>query len=450
MTATWAAGLVLALTFSQGAAVAPPPPEAHQAQAPSPSTRFSIDGHVALLADVLPRKDAAEARPQIVIDATGRAGRWFRYRLEALVEGLAARRGGAVTDGVARARDGWIELAGARADLRAGYGRLVWGRLDEIQPSDVINPLDTARFLLDGRSAARLPVTFVRGRVLPSERWTIEGVLVPVFRRGTFDELDEPTSPFNLVNDVVLPLTVTTSQDVEHLTPPTTWANVSGGGRLSSTIGRVDVAAAVYRGFDGFGLISFVPDFQTLSVPGSPAGGIEAAVGPAVVGHLVERFPRFTMVSGDFETVRGDWAIRGEVAAFVEKQFAGLTRPGPVDGHAIDGGVGVDRRSGDYRVFGSMLIHREWSSEDAGVARTDVSLVGSVDRMFGRDRYLVRAFGVLNPGDRSGFLRGLLVWTARDNFAVEASAGAFLGTGDDTLGRFKGRDFLFGRVRCSF
>ena len=73
-------------------------------------------------------------------------------------------------------REAWIEVAGSKGDLRAGYGRIVWGRLDEIQPSDVINPLDTARFLFDGRGAARLPVAFLRGRVFASHDFVIEGV----------------------------------------------------------------------------------------------------------------------------------------------------------------------------------------------------------------------------------------------------------------------------------
>ena len=63
----------------------------------------------------------------------------------------------------------------------------MWGRLDEVQPTDVINPIDAARFLLDGRSAARLGVAFVRGRYIASDRFAVEGVLVPVFARGTYD-----------------------------------------------------------------------------------------------------------------------------------------------------------------------------------------------------------------------------------------------------------------------
>ncbi len=156
------------------------------------------------------------------------------------------------------------------------------------------------------------------------------------------------------------------------------------------------------------------------------------------------------MISGDFETVAGKWAVRGEAAAFVDRRLAGVTRPGLVEGRSIDAGVGVDRRSGDYRLFASMLLHREWSPEDPAIDRTDMSLVGSIERPFRRERWLARAFAIVNPADRSGFVRGLVTWKPRDNVTVEASTGLFLGTSDDQLGRFKERDFAFGRLRYHF
>jgi hypothetical protein len=406
------------------------------AAAPAP-TSLSIDGYVGVLADGLPRKDAIELRPTFLIDVSGQVSR-LRFRAEAAVEGLVARRGEAVTHAAARARDIWLEVAGTRAELRVGYGRVIWGRLDEIQPSDVINPLDTARFLLEGRSEARLPVGFARGRVFAGDSLVFEGVLVPFFRRGWFDQRDEPTSPFNLVKDAVMPAgVVLSSPDVRHDEPAATWSNLSGGGRVQATIGRLDIAAAVYRGFEAFGPITF-------------EAGVPSAPGSAVVGELVEWHSRFTMVSGDFETVHGEWAIRGEVAAFVERRFASVGRPGLVDGRSLDAGAGVDRRAGDFRVFGSVILHRDWSDVDPDLGDTDVSLVGSIERPFNRDRWLTRAFAVVNPVDRSTFIRGLVTWTPRDNVSVEASGGAFLGTGDDAIGRFKGRDFVFGRVKYHF
>jgi hypothetical protein len=425
---SWVLALCLLTPMQQQA------PQAGQAASgTAPSKRIEVDGQVSVLADVLPRRDVAELRPQASVDATWRTSTAVRMKFEGFVEALAARRGGGVTDAAVRVREAWIEAAGPKGDLRAGFGRLVWGRLDEVQPSDVINPLDTARFLFDGRSAARLPVAFIRGRAFVSESTVIEGVLAPVFRSGTFDELDESSSPFNLLNDLVLPAAIEISAPgVARLKPSRSWRNVSGGGRISGTLGKVDVSAGAFRGFDGFGLVSFEAE----------------SIAPAVVGRLVERFPRFTTVSADFETVSGEWAWRGEAAMFVEKT---LNSPnGPVKGRAVDAGLGLDRRTGNYRVFLSGVVHREWSPRAPGIDRTDLNLVGSIERHFSRERYFARAFGVMNPADASAFVRGLFIFRMRDDFALEFSAAAFVGTGDDTLARFHGRDFLLTRLRWRY
>jgi hypothetical protein len=198
---------------------------------------------------------------------------------------------------------------------------------------------------------------------------------------------------------------------------------------VQSTIGKVDTAFSIYRGFEAFRMVD---------------------VDPSNVLPFVTRVPRFTMIGADFETVTGDWAWRGEAAYFSDKSLARTPTPGIVKGHALDAGFGFDRRTGEYRVFGSVIVHREWTEEDAERGRTDVNLVGSVERQFRRDRYLVRAFAVVNPADASGFVRGLLVWRVGDRAAIEISAAIFPGRGDDTLARFRTRDFLMSRIRWRF
>lgn len=341
-----------------------------------------------LAAHTLPKQHAEEFRPRITLSGTAELSKNARLHFDGIVEALVAdraRRGGRVNAISADARDAWLEAGNNRADFRAGYGRLAWGRLDEIQPSDVINPIDTARFFLEGRSEARLPVGFLRARVFPSSGVTVEGVLVPFFRRSTFDSLDEKTSPFNVIPGVPLPDTPRAMQ---------------GGGRVSATLGRVDLSASAYRGTD-----SFV----------SPEG-----------------YRRFTMLAGDFETVAGAWAIRGETALRIDQTF--------------DIGAGVDRKTGEFRVFASAIVHRDFATPLAGPS-TNLDAIGSVERRFGRDHYIARVFAVVNPHDRSGFVRGLLAWSATDHLSLEASAARFAGTGDDSISRFAGRDFAGLRVR---
>jgi len=414
--------------------------QAGQVQTPAPAAAFTpsveTSGTVSALFDAVPRQDAAELRTRASVEISVRPAAAFQLFVEAEAQGLLADRSGSQTAGALHVREAWIEAAGRRADVRAGVGRIVWGRLDEVQPTDIVNPIDAARFLIDGRSDARLSVAFARGRVFIADDVRIEAILAPIFRRGTFDSLDESTSPFTLTADAVLPPGVTVpDRDVLHVEPATTWGNVSGGGRVEATIGGVDVAGSVYRGFEGLG-----PTTLRLE-PFDPAT-------PGLVGRIVQYHPRFTMIGGDFETVVGEWAVRGEAAAFVDRTLATPTQL--VDGRSFDAGIGVDRRAGDYRFFASTLVHREWASEEPAVERTDVTLVGSIERRFSRDRYLARTFAVVNPADASAFVRGLFAWSLRDNVSLDVSAGLFLGTGDDTLARFNGRDFAFSRLTVFF
>lgn len=427
--------LLAGALLTQTAQPQSPPSPAAQAQ----DGKVVVHGAISSLAAVYPnQEDTRELRARASVDITADPRSWLRLRFEGLAEGLVADRAGGVTSGIAAVRDAWAELRLKDVEVRAGYGRLVWGRLDEVMPSDVINPIDTARFFLDGRAEARLPVAFIRSRMfLPSEA-SIEAVVALPGQRGRFDSLDEPTSPFNLLKDLVLPAQAPRGVRLRREEPPASWRNLQGGLRVSATAGRLDMSVSAWRGFESFGIVSFEP----VAFPTEP-GPI-----PLIVGTLVERYPRFTMIAGDAEMVLGGWAIRGEVAGFIDKTLNGSR--GPAKGRAVDAGVGVDRAAGDYHLFGSLVWHREWFASPSSGSKEHLNVIASVDRRFSRDRYLARVFGVFNPGDRSGFVRGLASWSVRDNVLLEASGGAFLGDGTDTISRFSERDFAFLRVRYHF
>jgi hypothetical protein len=355
-----------------------------------------IDGYAAVMVDAVPNENAAEMRPRLFAEHRFGVGERVRFTVAGFAEGLVADRsaGSVSTTALIRPQELHVEFLWPRADLRVGLSRVVWGRLDEFLPTDVVNPLDLTRFFLEGRVEARIPVGMVRARVLPSDSLMLEGVWVPFFRRGSFDQLDESSSPFNLAPRVPV---------VEN-EPARTAANGQGGIRASFTAGRVDWAVSAYRGFES------LPYYD-------------------VVGFTVtERFSRFAMVGADFETVRGEWGVRGEVAA---------------RGDLVEGGVGVDRRAGAYRVSGNLMF------SDAE-SRREATLVASVDRSFVRETRQVRAFAVYNPSEESGFVRVILSLSMRDNVTFETSGGVFAGSGANTLGRLATRDFVYVRLKVFF
>lgn len=332
-----------------------------------------------------------ELRTRLVAERRQDVGERLRINLAAHVDALVADReatggAGTSTDAIVRPGDLYAEYAAPRFDVRAGFSRIVWGRLDEFQPTDVVNPLDLARFLLEGRSEARLPVALVRTRVFLPASSTLEAVLVPAFRAGRFDQLEEETSPFNLAAGAPVP---------PSPEPATSWENVQGGGRFTSTIGRVDWGVSAYRG-----IAPFAP------------------------------YERFTMLGGDFETVRGPWGVRGEAAWFKDERF--------------EAGLGADRRAGDYRVAANVLVT---GSERDG---TDLLVVGAADRSFARETRTMRVLGVYDPTDGTGFARVIAATSLRDDVWLEGSAGVFAGSALDTIGRLTRRDFFYARLKVFF
>lgn len=408
----------------------------------------SISGNVSALVDHLPNvpeppggpsRAATELRVRGVLDLQIDPRPWLRVRLAGVADGLAADRGESVRAARIDALEAWIEAAGTRGDVRAGVGRLAWGRLDEVQPTDVINPIDVAAFLLEGRSEARLAVPFVRARLLGGDTLRLEGVLVPAFRRGTFDRLDEETSPFNLLRDLPgpacppgVPCPARWSFDRES---PEDGA-LQGGGRVSVTTGRVDWSVSAWNGFLPFALTS--------------------GVSPSRPGTLTLAHPRYTMLGADVETVRGQWAMRAEGAYFPGRPLQVEGAPQVFEGDSFEAGAGVDRRAGDFTLSGTLLLRHEdvmrpvSSDVMIGETRTNVSVVAGFSRTYSRDRVETRLFSLVNPADRAAFIRGVLTWKPADDVAVDATIGWFAGEGDDVITRFGDRDFAFVRMKYFF
>jgi predicted RND superfamily exporter protein len=406
-------------------------------------------GNVSLFGDLFPNRDTAETRARLFVEQKAEVSPAIRFTASGFVEGLVASRpvgpytppdlgpADVRTAAVARLHEAVAELRIGPLDVYAGYGRVVWGRLDELQPTDVINPLDISRFFFEGRNEARLPVPVVRGRMYFSDDAWLEGVYVPAFKRARFDLLDEETSPFNITPDPQLAVCLAIGcpplpLPVEARGPDGSWTDAQGGARFNATVGTLDWSVSAYRGFEAFPFVS-----------------LETA---GTLALLASTHPRFTMVGADFETVRGEWGMRGEVAAFVDDSFQGANLA-IVPGASWDAGLGVDRRAGDYQFSGSVLVRRERPDGVVGSGlepRTDLSFIFSSDRTFARERYRLRAFSVVNTSEKSAFLRAIGVATLTDDVALEGSGGWFVGDGRDTIGRFNDSDFLYVRLKYYF
>ena len=173
---------------------------------------------------------------------------------------------------------------------------------------------------------------------------------MPFFRRGRFDQLDEPTSPFNIepgfAPDPVACLAIGCPSvlpiAIERREPPAAFGNAQGGARFSATTGRLDWSVSAYRGFEpfGFGALGAIP----------PQAGCRS--GRHRVSPLHDDRRRFRDRPRPVGPARRGRGVRG-------RQLPAAGRRRLSSGSSFDAGIGLDRKAGDYRISGSVLAHRE-------------------------------------------------------------------------------------------
>ena len=417
-----------------------------------------VDGHVSLLFDVLSGRRAVPRPLSAVSRAAGArcspsgaasSASTCALNLAGYVDGLLADRGSRPERrrrrraAIVGPRDLYVEFVASRFDMRAGASRLVWGRLDEFQPTDVVNPIDSdalpARGAQRGAAAGR---HWCAGACSCRASSTIEAVVVPAFRASRFDQLDEDVVAVQPAERRRPPMSRLAGASRRQEPACRPGATLQGGVRLTSTVGP---------GRLGDLRLSRLPDVSaSLTLLPTLAGP------PAVV----ETFPRFTMIGGDFETVRGPWGVRGRdrgVSSTTSCSRRGRTRG--VRAQSIEGGVGVDRRAGDYRmaaqrylvVAGVDTSDRARRSFEGDVSSRDrLRVVVVADRTFARETRTLRLFAVYDPGDATVFARLIAAVSLRDNVWLEGSAGLFAGSALDTIGRLTRRDFVYARLKVFF
>ncbi len=381
---------------------------------PQPLRAADFRGRLDVSGVGYPSQDLAEARGRLFAAFETEVGeRWF-FVASAYADGVAGTsdRG---TAGVLRPHETYVEYRRERAEIRFGFSNLGWGVIDELAPQDVVNPVDVSRFVLEDRGEARLPVPLARLRwFLPAET-SLEAVLVPWARGGTFDQLDEPSSPFAPAELAALP-----RSDL-----PLTPANMEGGLRFRGTTSGLDWGASVYRD---------IVDFDRYEI--SSAG-------------LTATRPGRVMVGGDVETARGEWVFRGEGAFFLDDPLQAEGAPVIVTRWSFQGGFGADRRLGENLLFLDAL-YRLIPEDPLLLAEDEISLIGGLTRDLASGTQNLRVFGVWNPRAGSVFARATWSVELVENLRLELGGGAFLGDDGKLFGLIADSDFAVARLRIYF
>lgn len=385
--------------------------------------------------------------------------------------------------------ESYLDFRGDRVDVRLGLQKFFWGRLDSIQPNDLLSPREYEDpFLMDAvdRKIAVPALTSVYYPHLPEigDDWLEEPAITlvwqPISVPWRFPLLEErwyPTTglaePFLEVGADALPgcpCRIAVEQEaVNAPAPARRFDNGNVALRWAARTRGFDWSVMFWNGYDTSPAFE-VPIRLTLGPPtdgGPTIGTADTQIRPA--------YRRFQAVGGDFATSVGRFTIRGEGSW----QFR---RPYPMDLSDVADRVLADPAKREALLDGNTIVEPAFAARDswtwglgadtiAGgalmilevyqlvildndvpllVQNVDTRLAANVSRGFLRDRLDVELIGVWGIESSYELVRGTVSYDVTDQLELRLGALGIWGRERSLVGQYRRNSELFGGVRVHF
>ncbi len=304
-------------------------------------------------------------------------------------------------------------------DVRAGQIIFAWGSADLSNPTDVVNPIDFTDILDSEKiGVPALELAWSPGPIV------LEAIVVPWFaptrqarqaKRFSFIPID-------------FPITIIGADE-----PANVAQNVQFGGRITTTVAGIDLAASFFDGYND------IPSTRLLIQGG------QLVIEPV--------FDRVRMAGVDFATTWRSFQFHGE-AAYIQTE-------GDRDDDFLQYVIGAETTLNDVILEHDLRIIIEYIGE-AVLLENEQNAGGGLGRAFsstfaGRLTYELSAFvrfeavgAIILDGPDNGFLELTFEWDATDNLTLTLGYDLIAGNEDSFFGQFKDEDRVFGKVRFSF
>ena len=214
--------------------------------------------------------------------------------------------------------EAYFEVVFRDVEIRLGKQKISWGRLDDLQPTDNLNPEDLTEFFFRPELERKIGVpgaslTWYAGP------WTTEVVWNPFYTARRFPHREDRWFPplLEIPEEVTTPLGTLPVQahypDVDA--PPHTFASSDAGLRVERHFGSAEISASVFHGWDktstfgARGTATVVPT----GIPESPAA-------PSADVRIFPSLHRITVVGADLAVPVWLLALRAE-AAWIHGRF---------------------------------------------------------------------------------------------------------------------------------
>ena len=394
---------------------------------------YSFNGYMETNALYFPHKeDMFESRNRLFLEEKEDSKDWLTLYISGRTEVLLSNREGERNDIFVRLDDTYLNLYLGKGEVKIGYSKVFWGKLDQLTPTDIVNPLDISKLFLETeRKNAKSPVPLFMISPYFGQQSRLDCIIVPFFEEGTYDELNERSSPFN-IEHFPSPFD---KLPVEEQLPSKNVGNMEYGGRFSSIFREIDWSLYYFRGFCDFPMYKLTYRFNPI-------------LNEFIPDTIQAEYFKYNMFGYDFEFVKGKWGIRGEGAFFTDQGFQKKGVLDYIKGNSFTVGFGVDRSFGDNNLNFSALYKKISVDSDIEERRKEITLLGHVERKFSYETKVIKLFSIYNTMSNSIFLKGMVSINILENLWTDLSIGIFKGREKDALSRFEDSDFFY--VKCKY
>ncbi|WP_161635972.1 DUF1302 family protein [Desulfonatronovibrio hydrogenovorans] len=345
--------------------------------------------------------------------------------------------------------------------FRLGRQTVRWGKTDQLSPVDNINAQDMRQFLIMDLEDRKIPNWMARIRYFQDD-WNLEGVFIPFHQAHEMDFFGTNWAFFRHARQDIIDSDLpdffkeySKGIRVNESNPPRTLKNSSVGARLGKTLGEVDWAASFLYTREAMPYVSSFP-IKNLKVDGafSLDDLKKSFPDPAdLTDEKVEvRYARSRIYGLEFETVHGNFGIRGEAAYFDEQTFirddlTSMQRP------AFHGVGGIDY-IGENEWYANLQLSSQYvfnhQDEILFFKRHNYSIIGELSKDWARGTWETGVRGIYFLSDDSSHIHPYITYTPVTNLDVTFGLHFFQGSRDTILGQYKDNDQIYLRVKYHF
>ncbi len=389
------------------------------------------------------------------------------------------------------ADEAYFDFFTSKADFRLGIQKFAWGRLDELSPVDMLNTDSMTNPFIEDENTRKIGAPSARANIY-SDLVNLELDWIPrwvPYRLPMSYERWFPTvliAPENIVIQgygPLLPANISIPVKAEYQDidmPACTFENSEIGVKISKTVGKWEVSAMYFRGYDTMPVfdmptkLSVSIDPQTIT----PSLSLDTELEPRVF--------TIDMFAFDFSTTAGDFTFRGDAAFFKDRRYIreieGMINDyfdkdmlqsiisevlkDPFNPHTFTFnppviekkdsakyGLGFDYIKGDTTVTGQIIQEYIFNYDEKLLFNKngiDTMLTLSIKRMLFNSRFEAAIYGSYGIEFRQFLVKPSASYDITDNLKLTLAALVFGGEKDSILGQYSDNDEIFLKVKYSY